>query len=333
MWVKIDEVFDENDAGRYKKSDDKVISSVRKAVDDLGYRTVGGFARSAFAFLIMAIPADVDVLVSQRTLTIPAISTCALNIYRACQIEVESTYEIAVAGFTSTRTLALLKTATVERDFRFYTMRDGAATDKVLASANNFNKNFHIYHLATPQLLFSLNTSAAYRVDPHAVITAGADKVNDTISNLTRRIELDNSIGVITTLAATVTNCQEEMGCALFSLQHDTQLSIDLATFFRPINNDKKEQAHVDIEMLKATRTNIAAKLAALRGNTPLIAALGPAIPLLNTLITAITSPATLPPNPAISGPNVRPPKRPRTSVDGPDPSPTAVAVQNDDLN
>ncbi|KAJ7708991.1 hypothetical protein B0H17DRAFT_1191497 [Mycena rosella] len=241
-------------------------------------------------------------------------------------------------------------------------MHDWATTDKVLAAIDDFNNNLGIYHLAAPQLLFTLNTSAAYRVDPHAVITAGADKVHDTILNLTRRIEanerdarardadtkhrfnqLDNSIGVITTLASTLTNRQEEMGRALFTLQHDTQLSIDLAcvdnnlviarqTFFGPIDDTEKEQARTDIEALKATRTDIAARLDALRGNAPLIAAPGPAIPPPNTSLAVTPSPATLPPNPATTGSDARPPKRPCTSVDGPDPSPSAIAVHSDDL-
>ncbi|KAJ7708990.1 hypothetical protein B0H17DRAFT_1191496 [Mycena rosella] len=99
MWIKIDEVFDDNDVGRSKKADNKVILTVRKAVDAMGYQTVGGFARSAYAFLIMALPAHVDILASQRTISIPAVSNRSLNVYRARQIEVESAYEIAVAGF------------------------------------------------------------------------------------------------------------------------------------------------------------------------------------------------------------------------------------------
>ncbi|KAJ7654273.1 hypothetical protein B0H17DRAFT_1214425 [Mycena rosella] len=108
----------------------------------------------------------------------PAVSNRSLNVYHARQIEVESAYEIAVAGFYLNQDsraaedcdgwfasfqrdgqslLVETRSNPQERDFCFYTMRDWATTEK---------------------LLFTLNTSAPtvlMSTDPDAlVITSGS---------------------------------------------------------------------------------------------------------------------------------------------------------------
>ncbi|KAJ7124853.1 hypothetical protein C8R44DRAFT_874714 [Mycena epipterygia] len=191
------------------------------------------------------------------------------------------------------------------------------------------------YHLCTPQLLFRLNTSAAWKVDPNAALIEGAEKVTGVVTALTRRIEtsehdasardadtkarlvaIDANVTSVSNLAQTLANRQEDLGRGFLLLQQETHLSSSLARidtsltlarqmFSWPIDDQEKEEARAEVLRLNAERKLIQSKLDGLYAHQPAIAAPPPFTP---------PPPPANPPPPLPPSPTPRRPAAPSTA-------------------
>ncbi|KAJ7327543.1 hypothetical protein DFH08DRAFT_967969 [Mycena albidolilacea] len=325
----------EKDADKLKKNDpderkkkregnQKVIDALRKVLDDAGRPTVDGYrlGDSAQAVIVLAYPAHVDAFLRSKTVTIGA-RTHTVSAVR--QIEVERPFEIAVRGFASfpesrarqvcdgwfasfrrpdgTTLLAETRAGedVDERDYMFYTMADWATTELVLGakSCESFIKATAAFHLQPPQLLYNVNSAAAWKTrDAATAIDEGAKKIDSGLASIARRMEVlerqaqsrhdatEARMGLLettlTTAVASIGNIVgrvEELGRGFYLGQQHTHLTIDLLridndmtmarrTIAHPIDDDDKAEAIAECKRLKIARTDVQAKLDALRGNT-----------------------------------------------------------------
>ncbi|KAJ7843862.1 hypothetical protein B0H14DRAFT_2777912, partial [Mycena olivaceomarginata] len=210
MWTRVAGVFDEpvQDSSEARKKHDKVIVSMRAFFDNSGLQTVNGFRSGNGVIITFALPADVDTAVNNRTIVF---ESRTLHVYPVRQIEIGYAFELVIGGLGGVdptavnniiswfaaferelegdTALAETRFAPGERDYLIVSMKDWASTRQVLTSTDRFSKELADYSLRPPQLLFRLNTSAAWKVDPSAVITEGAEKVTGALAGLTRRFE------------------------------------------------------------------------------------------------------------------------------------------------
>jgi hypothetical protein len=201
---------DLEDRRKQRDKNKKVIDTLRKHFDDAGRPVVNGYrlGESAQAVIVLAHPAHVDAILRTKTITIGA-RTHAVSAVR--QIKVERPFEIAVRGFSAypesrarqvcdgwfdtfrgpDGTTLLAKTRAgedvYERDFRFYTMADWATTELVLStkSCESFQKATAAFRLQPPQLLYNINTAAAWKTrDAASAIDEGAKKIDSALRSV-----------------------------------------------------------------------------------------------------------------------------------------------------
>ncbi|KAJ7197671.1 hypothetical protein C8J57DRAFT_1637236 [Mycena rebaudengoi] len=209
MWLRVNDVF-EKDLVRsdteQKKSDDKVITTFRDAFERENYQTVNAFRSGSGIIFTFAFPYDVDKAAHGRYISV---GTATYPVHRVRQIEIDFAFELVVGGMAGIDPSAkqnicgwfaafeqygqslLLDTRTPlgENDFLVIAMADWAATAAVLKSTERFTKELADYNLRPPQLLFTLNSTAAWKISTSSTITEGAEKVSSTIAALTRRVE------------------------------------------------------------------------------------------------------------------------------------------------
>ncbi|KAJ7821195.1 hypothetical protein B0H14DRAFT_2599406 [Mycena olivaceomarginata] len=361
---------DPDERKKKREGNQKVIDALRKVFDDAGRPTVDGYrlGESAQAVIVLAYPAHVDAVLRAKTVTIGA-RTHAVSAVR--QIEVERPFEIAVRGFAAypesrarqvcdgwfdsfrrpdgTTLLAETRAGedVDERDYMFYTMADWATTELVLGakSCESFIKATATFHLQPPQLLYNVNSAAAWKTrDAATAIDEGAKKIDSGLASIARRMEVlerqaqsrhdatEARMGLLETTLTTRRRVNRQYcrpcrraGSRILSRTQHTHLTIDLLrinndmtmarrTIAHPFDDDDKAEAIAECKQLKAARADVQAKLDALRGNT-------------NGLIVAPPGPTIAPPPlpPRSSTPTPGPSnKRPRISLNGPDPEPDA---------
>ncbi|KAJ6521362.1 hypothetical protein DFH09DRAFT_1331234 [Mycena vulgaris] len=262
MWLRVNNVFEEEGNVDSKKKDNaKVRSNVREVFDTASLQTVNGFKSGTGIILTFAFPTD-------------------LVIGGIANIDPSAIHNIRgwFSAFESDGHSLLVETRTLhnEKDYLIIFMYDWAATADILTSAKEFAEDLSDYSLRSPQLLFRLNTTTAWKADPAAIIAAGAEQVTDAVAALTRRIEanehdarahdadmksrlvtIDANVNTVTSTASTLTHRQEELGRSLLLLQQENQLGsaltrIDTAmmmarqTYARPIDDEEKSSAHAD---------------------------------------------------------------------------------------
>ncbi|KAJ7775226.1 hypothetical protein B0H14DRAFT_2631883 [Mycena olivaceomarginata] len=387
MWLRIADVFDvkegevkegqDKDVDKQKRNDpderkkkregnQKVIDALRKVFDDAGHPTVDGYrlGESAQAVIVLAYPAHVDAVL------------------RAKAIEIERPFEIAVRGFAAypesrarqvcdgwfysfrrpdgSTLLAETRAGddVDERDYMFYTMADWATTELVLGakSCESFIKATAAFHLHPLQLLYNVNSAAAWKTrDAATAIDEGAKKIDSGLTSIARRMEVlerqaqsrhdatEARMGLLettlTTAVASIGNIVgrvEELGRGFHFGQQHTHLTIDLLridndmtmarhTIAHPIDDDDKAEAVAECKRLKVARADVQAKLDALCGNT-------------NSLIVAPPGPTIAPPplpprssTPTPGPSNKRPPHLHQRTRAPPAPSSSASAMEVDD--
>ncbi|KAJ6578580.1 hypothetical protein B0H10DRAFT_1963178 [Mycena sp. CBHHK59/15] len=290
-------------------------------------QTVNRFKSGRGIIVTFALPANVNKATTDRYITF---DSHQLLVYRVRQIEIGYVFKLVIGGTSSIEPstmnnirgwftsfehngetlLVETHVALGEKDYLIVSMKDWAATADVLKSTKHFHKQLADYDLCAPQLLFCLNTSAAWKTDPSAVMVEGAEKVSGAVAALTRCIKtnerdarthdadmkgrlvvIDANVTSVTNVATALAHRQEELGRGFFLLQQENQLSASLGridtvimitrqTFSRPIDDDQNESARVELLRLKEERKMTGGKLSALHGtNIGLIGNAGPSIP------------------------------------------------------
>ncbi|KAJ6629082.1 hypothetical protein B0H10DRAFT_1939979 [Mycena sp. CBHHK59/15] len=241
-----------------REREDKVIASTRKAFDDAGFETVGGFKSGLAVTIILALPHHVDSVIAQAS------------------IKFASSFE--------RNGQSLLLEARVPRGESKYlilAMVDWEATHRVLTATDRFLKDLGHYSVSVPQLLYALNTSSAWRHNP---ATKGAEKLAGSFATLTCRIESNE----LTNITAIVSRYQEDLTRGLFQLQQEMQLASSLGlidstilmsrhAIAHPADDEEREEAQAELKGLKAQKEELMKQLNVVKGVS--IASAGPAIP------------------------------------------------------
>ncbi|KAJ6586555.1 hypothetical protein B0H10DRAFT_1961761 [Mycena sp. CBHHK59/15] len=287
-----------------REEEEKVITTTRKVFDDAGYETVGGFKSGLAVTVVLAFPNHVDAVLAQGSIKIGSTDH---PLSRGRQIEIDYAFEIVVSGIRNIDPSAkqnivvwfassferngqslLLETRVPrgEPNYLVVSMVDWEATHRVLTASDRFLKDLGHYSISAPQLLYALNTSAAWKHDPAAAIAEGTDKLSGSLAALTRRIEankrdarardadtkarmtaIDTSVATVANIAAGVSRRQEELVRGFFQLQQESQLqsaltSTDTAimltrrTALHPIDDNEKAEALAELAILKTPKPN-----------------------------------------------------------------------------
>ncbi|KAJ7166149.1 hypothetical protein C8R46DRAFT_294809 [Mycena filopes] len=213
MWVRVQDVWDDKEKDR--DADDKVISTLRKAVNETVGPTNDGFRMGTHAILILDIPSDVDAITNAGYLAVPALNK-EFRVAHVRQIEVLSAFEVVVGGFSrgyndesnaramcdswfasivdkdGNPTLVGVRQDITEPDFVIYSLNSWAATASVLTACAASEFSQHIgtkYGLTDPALLYHHNTNSVYKKDFAAIVGAGAKVVDSSITALTKRLD------------------------------------------------------------------------------------------------------------------------------------------------
>ncbi|KAJ7461041.1 hypothetical protein FB451DRAFT_1562916 [Mycena latifolia] len=322
-----------------REAEEKVILSTRKVFDDAGFETVGGFKSGLAVTVVLAFPQHVDAAIARSNLKIGNIT---YTLSRGRQIEINYAFEMVISSIrnidpSAKQNILAWFSSSFERDglslflesreprgesnHLVISMVDWEATHRVLTAPERFLKDLGHYNVSTPQLLYMLNTTAAWRHDPAAAIAEGTDKLSGSLTALTRRIEnnereartrdadtkaritaLDSSVSTIATIAATVARRQEELARGLFQLQQESQLNSSLSVIdstmlmarraiAHPVDDAEEREACEEFKELKAKKAELTDQLKAITGASILSAA-----------------PAIAPPPPASAPPPLPPP-------------------------
>ncbi|KAJ6627161.1 hypothetical protein B0H10DRAFT_2210565 [Mycena sp. CBHHK59/15] len=275
---------------------DKMITRLRADFDSSGLQTVNGFRSGSGVIITFTLPADIDAAVNERNIVF---DSKTLPIYRVHQIEIGYAFELIIGSVASIDPTAINNVISWFADFE----RDG---ESLLVEMRTARGEARRLQPAPPQLLFRLNTTAAWKADPSAVITKGAKKVTGAITALTRRIEtnehnartrdadtktclttIDVNLTAVSTLTSALHNHQEKLAHSFFILQQDTQYTAALScldtsimanrqTFMRPIDDTEKDNTRSEIERLTEERKLTQLKLDTLHATTNLTPTLGP---------------------------------------------------------
>ncbi|KAJ7847448.1 hypothetical protein B0H14DRAFT_3675930 [Mycena olivaceomarginata] len=284
LWIDPLRELGWEESSEARKKHDKVIVSMRAFFDNSGLQTVNGFRSGNGVIITFALPADVDTAIEigyAFELVIGGLGgvdpTAVNNI-----ISWFAAFERELKGDTA---LAETRFAPGERDYLIVSMKDWASTHHVLTSTNCFSKELADYNLRPPQLLFRLNTSAVWKVDPSAVINKGAKKVTGALAGLTRRFEASERDA-----RARNADTKRTLARGFFVLSQETQYIAALGridasimanqqTFTRPLDAEEKELTRVEIVRLMQERKLTQSKLDALHAAPSLITHSSPAVP------------------------------------------------------
>ncbi|KAJ7138986.1 hypothetical protein C8R44DRAFT_867158 [Mycena epipterygia] len=294
---------DAHESSEVKKKNEKVIAKLRSQFDTAGLQTVNGFKSGNGTIITFAFPEDFDKVANGRHILF---NSKQVAVYHVRQIEMEYAFEIVIGGTAAIDPTTLNNIITWfarferngesllvdnrsppgEHDYHVISMKDWAATADILTS--EFQKDLEMYDLCAPQLLFRLNTTTAWKVNPHTVVP--------------ELVTIDANIAAVTNVAQTLVICQEELRRGLFLIQQDNQytsalgridaaLMINRQTYSCPIDDDEKQEARTEIVRLTAECKAVQAKLDALHSNHPTIAAPPPVHPSLPLLFPPIPLP------------------------------------------
>ncbi|KAL0562613.1 hypothetical protein V5O48_019472, partial [Marasmius crinis-equi] len=159
---------------------------------------------------------DVDRLLQNGSMTIPAISPYPISVAQGRHITLESPYDIIVAGLSnfsgnvnidsdisqwiisefspdaSSPTLVSMRTDGPNDDYYIFSMDSWQTTEQVLMAKESFRTHLAARYpsLSEPQLLLTFNSSSApIRSAPAQVIDSHAQKLSSQLNTLTTRIE------------------------------------------------------------------------------------------------------------------------------------------------
>ncbi|KAJ6631045.1 hypothetical protein B0H10DRAFT_1938611 [Mycena sp. CBHHK59/15] len=321
MWLHVADVFEgpTDDSTEGRKRNDKMMNQVRALFDAAGFQTVNGFKSGNGIIVTFALPRDVDRAANKHQVSFDGRH---LPVFHVRQIEIEHAFELVIGGTAGIDPTAQHNIVGWFASFE----RDG---ETLLADTRSPpSERDHIRGALpqrTPQLLFRLNTSAAWKVNPNDAVIEGADKVTGAVAALTRRIEtserdsrardadtkarlvtIDANVASVTNIAHSLANRQDDLGRGLFLLQQDTHISSALTridnllmmsrqTYSCPLDDAEKEGARQDILRLNEERKALLAKLDALHSHQSAIAAPGPSIPPPPPATSPLPTPSSTP--------------------------------------
>ncbi|KAJ6614765.1 hypothetical protein B0H10DRAFT_2221013 [Mycena sp. CBHHK59/15] len=205
MWVRVGDMFDEPlvETADARKKYDKVITRLHAHFDSSGLQTVNSFRSCSGVIITFALPADVDAAVNECNIVF---DSKTLPIYRVRQIEIGYAFELVIGGVAGVDPTAINNViswfADFERDGE--SLLDWASMADILTSTDRFSKELADYNLRPPQLLFRLNTTAAWKADSSATNECDTD-------TKTRLTTINVNLTAVSTLTSALSNCQEEL--------------------------------------------------------------------------------------------------------------------------